>query len=153
MLVGRIKHFGDNFGFRFGAHSIHIIALGERFHVEVVYSGCSPQAKHAYSLAVIAADHYVIGDCFDNRGVLLLDMQALLIPTFFQRSAKLYDKTFVRTRHHPDFAGIQPHVGQFNLLIIYYFLLEKAIVVAYGKAHCGIVAGSQAVHKACGKTA
>ena len=83
----------------------------------------------------------------------MLDMAiAVFVPPFVNVTAELYLEVLIRARHHPHFARIQPLVGHFHLHMLEYLLLEQTVLVANGKAHCGIVERRKRIHKARSET-
>ncbi len=154
VIVGRVKNLADELRFvvRTGRH--HIVALRKRLHVEVVPCPGAPKPEHAYALAVRTRNHEVVRYRLDDFRVLVFDVAfALAVPPFADVTAEFYAEVFIRTRHHPNFARIQPFVGKLDLHVVDYFLFEKPVLVAERKAHCGIVERGERIHKARGEPA
>ena len=77
----------------------------------------------------------------------------LLVPVFLEISLEVHVNGKLRPGIQPDGAARQPVVRQLGLPAVFQLLLEDAVLVADGVAHCRVRLGGKGVHIAGGKTA
>ena len=148
MVVGRIKHLGNKLGFVFALHRFFVIALRERTHIELCGRSRRPQPQYAHARVVaVTGNHNVVGKRVHARAVHIPNAHFAVLHILLNSAAEIDGEPFIRTRHHPNFAARQPHIGQFDLLIVHYALTEQTVLIADSKAHCGIVERRKTVHK------
>ena len=145
MIIGRIKHFGNQFSVAFVAHDFVVIALREQLHVEFLHRARTPKAQHADRFGIRARDHHVERNRLDFFGVVINGFHAVIGPLFFEFAVETHDELLIGTLREPGFAAGKPDVGHFDLPAVDDFLLKQSVLITDRKAHRGIILRGESV--------
>ena len=139
MVIGGIKHFGDELRLAVVLHGAHVIALRKRLHIEIVHVARAPQAQHGNRVGIFAGNHHVVSDGLHFFRVHMIDDQPVFRPAFLDIPIKLHLESQIGSLRKPRFAAGKPDIGKFHLPAVHDLLFEKTVFIQNGIPHSGIV--------------
>ncbi len=83
----------------------------------------------------------------------MLKIMVVVLPIFVYLPVKANLNRLVGNGNKPRAAAGKPVIGKLGLPAVNYFLFEDTVLIAYGIACCGIIAGCQTVHIASRQSA
>ena len=154
MIVRGIEHLGDDLSHRTVLERLHIVAGGERIHVEIVGAVCLPETKGVHARIVITRDKHVARH--GNDSLIAHELAVIvteLIPVRLNAAAEAHLHRVLIARNKPSLSSSTPVVGDLGLTAVFDLLAEHAEFIAEAVARGGNILRSHAVHIAGGKTA
>ena len=121
---------------------------------EVTVNFCIPKAQIVDRVVMIADNGHIIGNCHDDHGVLMHELQAAVRHLLHISIAVELDiHGLIRLAVFPGKAVLQPVVGDFYLVAVNDFLLKQTVLITDGAAMARQMMCCHGIDKAGSKTA
>ncbi len=129
VVIFRVQNLGQHLSVSLLLHRPKVRPLIEQFHVHVIRRFRLPQTKGVHGFAVITGNQHIVGDSPYDIRVFNGYLKSVIRPLLFDLTAEFNFDRFILFSDQPASSGIQPAVGQFDLLSLDDALFEQPVFI------------------------